>query len=324
MTWSATMSWQDAQEKSKILNRIRRFFESRNVIEVETPLLCKSTITDIHLDPFSTTFSYGPNTHNLPVDLFLQTSPEYCMKRLLASGYDSIYQISKAFRHEPMGRFHNPEFTILEWYQIGYSQHELMQEVEQLLKLILRCDDAIYVTYQNVFIDNTGIDPLDTTISELVNYIEEVGKISDWLLKENKLEVFLQFVLSEIIEPKIGLSTPCFIYDFPIAQASLAKPSDIDPRVSERFECYFKGIELVNGFSELTDFTEQENRFLKDNIERKEMGLEEREIDQRFIAALKSGLPECAGVALGVDRLLMLALKKSSIEEVMTFTVDRA
>lgn len=324
MTWSTTLSWEDAQLKSKILNTIRCFFDFRDVIEVETPLLCKSTVTDVHLEAFSTSFQYPYNTNEQSVDMYLQTSPEYCMKRLLASGYQSIYQISKAFRHEAKGRFHNPEFTILEWYRLSYSQIDLMKEVEELLKLILKCDDAIYFTYQNVFIKHTGIDPLETSTNELIIYITKCGKMSDWLLKESSVDIFLQFILSEIIEPKIGQSSPCFIYDFPISQGSLAKQSSRDSRVAERFECYYKGVELVNGFCELTDHKEQEKRFNSDIDKRKQLGLGERNIDQHFIDALESGLPECSGVALGVDRLLMLALNKYSIEDVITFTVDRA
>ncbi len=321
MTWSPTLSWEDAQKKSKILASIRAFFDTRGVVEVETPVMCRSSVTDIHLDPFITSFDHSPDNVSAR---YLQTSPEYAMKRLLASGYQSIYQLCKAFRNEQKGRYHNPEFTILEWYRVGFSMSELMSEVEQLVKQIIDCKDFTYITYQNLFIDYTGIDPLNTSIGEVVDYISRVEKMSDWLLEESKLDTLLQFILSEVIEPQIGLDVPCFIYNFPITQASLAKKSIDDPRVAERFELYYKGIELVNGFRELTNYEEQKERFENENIERSKLGLMQREIDERFLDSLKSGLPECSGVALGVDRLLMLALNKSTIDEVITFSIDRA
>lgn len=325
MSWSTTLSWKDAQKKAKVLSKIRRFFEERNVIEVETPLLCDSTVTDVHLDPFITSFDYDKRIDtSKPRYKFLQTSPEFCMKRLLASGYQSIYQISKAFRHEAQGRLHNPEFTILEWYRIGFTQRELMEEVSDLLLTIVDCKQPTFITYQDLFLKYTYIDPLDCSIAELLIYIEENGKISDWLLLEKNINTLLQFIISEFIEPVIDHSVPHFIYDFPVAQASLAKISQSNPKVAERFECFYQGLELVNGFSELTDYQEQLERFINDNRERKQYGFKERNIDAKFINALKSGIPECSGVAMGVDRLLMIALNKQDIEEVISFCIDRA
>lgn len=325
MNWQSTLSWEDAKKKAFLLNKIRQFFYKLDVIEVETPLLGLSTVTDVHLEAFKTTFNYFSSSDSLHCDdMYFQTSPEYCMKRLLASGYQSIYQISKAFRHECKGRHHNPEFTILEWYRLGFAQEDLIKEISALLKEILHCNEPTYISYQDLFIDNLDIDPLDTNVEELVAVILHEGKMSDWLSKETDIDILLQFIMSELIEPIIGNSEPIFIYNFPISQASLAKKNKSDGRVAERFECYFKGIELVNGFCELTDPIEQLDRFNNDNNKRKALGLERKAIDHRFINALKSGLPNCSGVALGVDRLLMLALNKSSIDEVITFAVDRA
>ena len=325
MSWSTTLSWKDAQKKAKVLSTIRRFFEARNVIEVETPLLCNSTVTDIHLDPFITFFYHEKETHSKEsTSKYLQTSPEFCMKRLLASGYQSIYQISKAFRNEAQGRFHNPEFTILEWYRVGFTQQELMREVSDLLVTITDCKQPLFITYQDIYLKYTSIDPLNCSITELLTYIEENGKLSDWLVFEKNLNTLLQFILSEFIEPNIDNSVPHFIYDFPAGQASLAKISSYNPKVAERFECYYQGLELVNGFSELTDHKEQLDRFNHDNNERQQSGIEERDIDPKFINALKSGIPECAGVAMGIDRILMVALNKKKIDEVITFCIDRA
>jgi len=325
MSWQATLSWEDAKTKAVILQKIRAFFFGRGVIEVDTPLLCESTVTDVYLEAFKTSFHFSSDTNiNIASDKYLQTSPEYCMKRLLASGYQSIYQLSKAFRHEAKGRYHNPEFTILEWYRLGFSQMDLICEVSDLLKDVLDCDEPNIQTYQDVFIEHVQIDPLNRNIDELHDCIIKANKASDWLLEEDDIDVLLQFIMAEMIEPKIGQSTPFFIYNFPVTQASLAKESHDDPRVAERFECYYKGVELVNGFCELTDANEQEKRFTDDNQKRQSLGLEVKEIDYKFIKALKSGIPACSGVALGVDRLLMLALDKGSIDEVITFTIDRA
>lgn len=325
MNWQPTLSWEDAKKKALILRQIRSFFDARDVIEVETPVLGQSTVTDIHLDAFTTEFTFlntAPKSSSST--LFLQTSPEYCMKRLLASGYQSIYQLSKAFRHEPKGRFHNPEFTLLEWYRLGFKQIDLINEVALLLISVLQCKQPKICSYQALFIEHTGIDPLDTELAELKTYIAHKNKMSDWLDAENNQDTLLQFILSEVIEPVIGINEPIFIMNFPASQASLAKISDADHRVAERFECYFKGIELVNGFCELTDAAEQLKRFEQDNINRKAAGEAIKAIDPLFISALEAGMPQCSGVAMGIDRLLMLALDKRSIDEVITFAVDRA
>lgn len=325
MTWQATLSWEDAKKKSYILHQIRQFFYTRNVIEVETPLLGQSTVTDVHLEAFETHYKYLPSSALDSSDvMYLQTSPEFCMKRLLASGYESIFQISKAFRHENKGRFHNPEFTILEWYRLGFSKEDLIVEVSELLQSVLNCNTPKIISYKDIFIEKLGVDPLESTIKDLKEVIIKANKMSDWLDDEHNIDTLLQFILSEIIEADIGIDEPIFIYNFPISQASLAQQNSLDKRVGDRFECYYKGIELVNGFCELTDPAEQLKRFTKDNLDRVNLGFEEKAIDARFINALKSGLPKCSGVALGLDRLLMLALNKDNIDEVVTFTIDRA
>lgn len=325
MNWQATLSWEDAKRKAAVLKQIREFFYQRDVIEVETPLIGQYSVTDIHLDAFTTHFNYFSDSPSDQSDiLYLQTSPEFCMKRLLACGYQSIYQMSKAFRHECKGRYHNPEFTILEWYRVGFEQEELINEVSDLLMTVLKCNQPAVMSYQKIFLEYIGVDPLDTDTEELKQVIQHSNKLSDWLIEETNIDVLLQFILSELIEPQIGLYEPVFIYNFPITQASLAKQNTIDDRVSDRFECYFKGVELVNGFCELTDATEQIKRFKHDNATRKAQGLSEKEIDYRFIDALKAGIPMCSGVALGIDRLLMIALNKTQIDDVITFTIDRA
>ena len=325
MTWQSTLTWQNAQKRANILQEIRQFFAERNVVEVETPALSQGTVTDVYLDALTCKYNFlADSSSEQSADLFLQTSPEFHMKRLLASGYGCIYQIAKAFRHEESGRYHNPEFTMLEWYRIGFDQFELMSEVAELLQAVLGGDKALFTSYQDIFIETVSVDPLTATFDELVEVLTKHGKAADWLIEMTDADLLLQFIFTEIIEPTIGVNEPRFIYDFPIAQASLAKRSIDDPRVAQRFECYFRGIELVNGFNELTDASEQVARFEQDNAKRKQQGLAVKSIDGNFIAALNHGLPQCSGVALGIDRLVMLALDTQEISEVQSFSIERA
>ncbi|PKH85869.1 elongation factor P--(R)-beta-lysine ligase [Colwellia sp. Bg11-28] len=325
MTWQSTLTWQNAQKRAKILQQIRQFFAERNVVEVETPSLSQGTVTDVYLNALSCKYDFladSPVGHS--TELFLQTSPEFHMKRLLASGYGCIFQIAKAFRHEESGKNHNPEFTMLEWYRIGFDQFDLMSEVADLLQVVLGGDKAIFTSYQDIFLKTVSVDPLTATFDELTEVLNKYGKSADWLVEMNDADLLLQFIFTEIIEPTIGIDAPQFIYDFPIAQASLAKKSIDDPRVAQRFECYFKGIELVNGFNELTDANEQQVRFEEDNAKRAAQGLAVKPIDENFIAALNHGLPQCSGVALGIDRLVMLAVDIKNISEVQSFSIERA
>ena len=325
MTWQTTLTWKNAQKRAQILQQIRQFFAERQVVEVETPALSQGTVTAVYLDAFTCKYNFlADSPADQSADLYLQTSPEFHMKRLLACGYGCIFQIAKAFRHEESGRNHNPEFTMLEWYRIGFDQYDLMQEVAELLQVVLGGDKAVFTSYQDVFIKTVFIDPLTATFDELVGVLNKHSKSADWLVEMNDIDLLLQFIFTEIIEPTIGIDQPQFIYDFPIAQASLAKRSSDDPRVAQRFECYYRGIELVNGFNELTDATEQVIRFEEDNRKRTEQGLAVKPIDVNFIAALSHGLPQCSGVALGIDRLIMLALDCQNINEVVSFGIENA
>jgi lysyl-tRNA synthetase class 2 len=329
MSWNPTLSWELAQQRAGIIHKIRQFFIARKVVEVETPALSRGTVTDVYLEALTCKYNYFEDSlSDKSSDLYLQTSPEFHMKRLLVSGYGSIFQISKAFRHEEFGRHHNPEFTMLEWYRVGFNHFDLMDEVAELLLLILDCSTPNYWTYQNLFIDKVALDPLNTNRDELLELLTLHNKLSDWLVTESENDqnndTLLQFIFSEIIEPTIGSSAPCFVYNFPSSQASLARISVEDSRVAERFECYYKGIELVNGFHELTNADQQLLRFKQDNDTRQVKGLTNRPIDKRFIAALDKGLPDCAGVALGIDRLVMLALGFDDIKKVLSFPISHA
>ncbi len=325
MSWQPTLTWQKAQKRAQILQQIRTFFAERNVVEVETPALSQGTVTDVYLDALSCKYNFlAQSSAEQSVELYLQTSPEFHMKRLLASGYGCIYSIAKAFRHEEAGRYHNPEFTMLEWYRIGFNQQDLMNEVSELLQAVLGGNKPIFISYQEIFMSTVIIDPLTASFNELVAVLEQHNKSADWLVEQKDSDVLLQFIFTEIIEGTIGSDEPCFIYNFPIAQASLAKVSETDERVAERFECYYRGVELVNGFNELTDASEQQKRFEQDNVKRKAQALDQRPIDENFIYALNHGLPQCSGVALGIDRLVMLALDCKHINDVVSFGIEIA
>ncbi|MDC5820248.1 elongation factor P--(R)-beta-lysine ligase [Vibrio europaeus] len=314
--WQPTASIEQLRQRANLLAQIRRFFAERNVLEVDTPAMSHATVTDIHLHTFQTEF-IGPGYAD-GSKLYLMTSPEFHMKRLLAAGSGCIYQINKAFRNEENGRFHNPEFTMLEWYRVGFDHHKLMDEMDALLQVVLECGQAERMTYQQAFIDVLGVCPLEGTMAELKLAAEKLG-LSDIAEPEEDRDTLLQLLFSIGVEGKIGQTAPAFVYDFPASQAALAKINKQDSRVADRFEVYFKGIELANGFHELDDPQEQLKRFEQDNVKRIEMGLSPQPIDHHLIAALKSGLPECAGVALGVDRLIMLAIGCDHIDQVTAF-----
>lgn len=327
MKWQPTASIESLKARANIIKAIRTFFDERNVLEVETPLLSNATVTDVHLDPFITSFEHS-SASSEPINLYLQTSPEFAMKRLLAAGSGPIYQINKSFRNESQGRFHNPEFTMLEWYRPGFDDHQLMDEVADLVLTILPAERVKKVSYQQAFIQQFNIDPLNVSI-ETLKHIALEHHNDAWIKEETDKDTLLQWLFSTQIEPGLGVSNeteavPCFVYDFPASQASLAKLNQTNPNVAHRFELYFKGIELANGFFELQDTKEQRQRFEQDNKKRAESNKPVRQIDENLLAALKSGLPECSGVALGIDRLIMCALQASHINQVISFDTTRA
>lgn len=326
MNWLPNADIQLLKKRATILQTIRAFFIERDLLEVETPSLSQAGVTDQHLFCFKTHF-IGPEISELKpgafgVPLYLQTSPEFHMKRLLSAGSGSIFQISKAFRNEESGRYHNPEFTLLEWYRIDFDHFQLMDEMEQLLKLVLQCGHAKRLTYQQTFIQVLNVDPLSASIDDLKCSGKHLN-LGEVLENEDDVDTVLQLLFCVAIEPVIANESPCFVYNFPASQAALARISPDDCRVAERFEVYFKGIELANGFHELSDSAEQLSRFKKDNRLRKQNNLAEMPIDTRFVESLDN-LPDCAGVALGIDRLIMLATEQKHIDDVISFTIKGA
>ena len=318
--WRPGAPLQNIQQRARILQRIRAFFAEREVLEVETPTLSAAALTDPAIDSFATRFT-GPG-HADGLELYLHTSPEFPMKRLLAAGSGAIFQLCKVFRQGEAGRRHNPEFTLLEWYRPGFDHQRLMDEVEALVAPILGLEGrAERISYRDTFLQHVAIDPLTASIDELRKVATEVAGEID--LGEDR-DAWLDLILSHGVEPNLGQEGLCFLTDYPASQAALARLNPDNPAVAERFELYYKGVELANGFHELGDSGEQRQRFESELAERAAQGQVLYPVDERLLAALQAGFPDCSGVALGVDRLVMLALGAESLEEVIPFTIDRS
>lgn len=318
--WQPSAPLEHLHIRAKILRQIRDFFAARQVLEVETPVLCHTSVTDPYIQSIPALIQTESNSKEQYY--YLQTSPEYAMKRLLAAGSGAIYQITKAFRQGEIGRFHNPEFSMLEWYRPGFDHHQLMNEMDELLQLTLQIKPAIRQSYAALFIEHLNINPLECSTSQLVelakkHHLDIASNITD-------KDTWLQLLMSEIIEPRLSGNHAYFVYDFPSSQAALAKIQPTNPPVASRFEVYVNGIELANGFHELQDAKEQRLRFEKNLAQRHKIGLNTLPIDEYFLAALEHGLPDCAGVALGVDRLVLLASKSERLSECISFDFPRA
>jgi len=317
--WGPTASWEALRRRAALLARIREFFAARGVLEVETPLLAAATVTDLHLDSIRCRLETPGGERRF----YLQTSPEFAMKRLLAAGSGPIFQICKAFRNGEIGRCHNPEFTILEWYRPHFDHHALMDEMDALLETVLGVGAAERVSYGELFERHLGVDPHRDPVFRLERAAARHGLAVDGLAGADR-DSWLQLLASHLIEPRLGDPRPTFVFDYPASQAALARIRGGDPPVAERFEVFVAGVELANGFHELTDAREQRQRFENDLAQRRARGREAVPIDERLLAALHSGMPDCAGVALGVDRLAMLEAGVGSLAEVVAFPIARA
>lgn len=305
--WKPTANRQALKARADLYQQIRFFFAEKKVLEVETPLVGMATASDPYIRSIA-----------VAGDGFLQTSPEYCMKRLLASGSGDIFQICKAFRADESGKKHNREFTLLEWYRQGFDLWELMDEMADLIEQLLGCHHFEHMSYRAVFDRYLGIDPLAADIESLK--FEARQHINVEMPRASK-DDWLNLLMSHLIEPHLGHYAPVFIYDYPPSQASLARISQDESgaEVAERFELYYKGVELANGYHELADAVLQKQRFEQDNELRVKMGLRPVPVDNLLLQALEAGLPDCSGVALGLDRLLMIKLGCDAIDEVLTF-----
>lgn len=312
--WQPSASIENLKKRAALMEGIRLFFKDRGYLEVETPQLSAFGITDVYLSNIKAYFRAKP--------YYLHTSPEYHMKRLLAAGSGPIFQLARVFRDDELGRWHNPEFTMLEWYQLGINHHQLMDEMDAFLQQILKTEAMLRKTYQDVFLDYCGLDPFKASISQFKSLLNNKNLGNVLAPNEEDRDQYLFLIMSHLIEPALAsLKQPVAIYDFPLSQAALAK---VNGDVAERFEIYFRGIELANGFHELTDAKLQKKRFQEDLAKRKALGLDEPAIDNHFLKALEKGLPSCSGVALGIDRLVALALNKASISDILSFDFSRA
>ena len=308
MTWQPTASVKMLQLRAELYQDIRKFFRTRQVLEVETPILSTGSVPEPTIEPLYTHYSDNKT------QLFLQTSPELAMKRLLAAGSGAIFQISKAFRDNEIGRWHNPEFSMLEWYRPKFKQDDLIREIDEFLQILLHCKPAECISYCTLFEQHTSLNPLHASLRELQGYVQGMQDTESL-----ERDTCLQLILAQQIEPKLGENCPTIITDFPASQAALARKKMDNPQLAERFEVYVQGIELANGFYELTDPIEQRQRFEQDLVTRQRLNLPTHPLDEDFLAALKAGLPDCSGVAVGLDRLLMLITGAKHIHEVLAF-----
>lgn len=312
--------------RAELLAQIRAFFAARGVLEVETPALSVAAITDPHLASFKTCYSGPGSQHGRP--LYLHTSPEFAMKRLLAAGSGCIYQIARVFRDGEAGSRHNPEFTLLEWYRVGFDHHRLMDEVAELVGMLLAGRLALAeperFSYRQIFQHHLNLDPHRATVADLAACAETRNISIPTGMPPDDPDPWLDLLLTHCVEPRLGSGRLTFVHDYPASQAALARLRPDDPPVGERFELYINGIELANGFHELGDAVEQRRRFAQENAARRAVGLPIMPMDEHLLAALEFGLPDCAGVALGFDRLVMLATRKTSLAEVLAFPLDRA
>lgn len=321
MNWQPDASIETLRKRADLLAKIRAFFAERDVLEVETPLLAHAGVTDPHLHNVTASLR---NADGKAQTMYLQTSPEYAMKRLLAAGSGCIFQLARVVRNDETGRYHNPEFTMLEWYRVGFNEHQLMDEIDHLLSELLGTPTAKRLSYQQAFVDSIGVNPFaDDGVEKLREWLltRDAG---DWIADEPDADTLMQLAMSHYIEPSFPPDVPTFVYEFPASQAALAALCPDNPQVARRFEVYVGGVELANGFYELRDATLQAARFAEDNKARQSKGLPVAPVDEYLLAALEHGLPECAGVALGIDRLMMVATGARQISDVVAFSTPKA
>ena len=313
--WQPGATLATLRRRAELINLVRQYFARDNILEVETPILSRTASSEVHLQSWQATpGAHGPH-------FFLHTSPELFMKRLLAAGSGDIYQMCKVFRADEKGRQHNPEFTLLEWYRVGFDLRAMCGDVARLLREILGEHLPVEtLSYRQAFLDTTGQDPYTADAAAMQGvFIDRTGQSvqgvgeGDWP----------DLLFSALVQPGLPRDCLVFITHFPAAQASLAKLDPQDAQCALRFEVFYNGIELANGFEELTDPFEQRQRIDAEQARRAASGLPVLPVDVQFLAALAAGLPPCSGVALGVDRLVMLSLGLSHISAVLSFDVTR-
>ncbi len=361
-------SWENLRLRAELLRRLRAFFDARGFLEVQTPVLSADTVVDRHLNPFrveTNPQSLIPNPSPSP-RLWLQTSPEFAMKRLLAAGAGPIYEVARVFRRDEVGPLHNPEFTLIEWYQPGDSLEQGMQLTSELCETLLEkraekrgqapfvrstrrtvtakgacplfsadatadgtwrvpaTNSAERISYRKAFLKYVGVDPDTADACQLAATVRALGIEAPASMSPDDRDGWLDLILVERIQPHLGVERPTLLYDYPASQAALARIRRDNPPVAERFELYVAGIELANGYHELLDPDELRRRNSEVNAQRRAEGKEALPEESRLLKAMEAGLPSATGVALGFDRLAMLAAGAKTIAEVMAFPFDRA
>ncbi len=318
-SWRPGASPSALARRAAMLAGTREFFAKRGVLEVETPILSSAAVSDPQIESLATRVA-GVSGRS-----YLCTSPEYAMKRLLAAGSGDIYQICKVFRDEERGRWHNPEFTLIEWYRLGFDDAALMTEVETLVGGLLApyrpLEPAERLCYSAALQRHAGVDAHSASERDLVESARRHGIVCD---SELDRDAKLDLLMGLVVGPRLGVERPCFICDYPASQAALARLKPGLPPVAARFELYIDGVELANGFHELANAEEQRARFTQDLARRRARGQAEPPLDEHLLAALAAGMPDCAGVALGFDRLVAIALGAPGLADAMAFTIDNA
>ena len=348
VTWRPTATRAMLEQRATLLARARRFFADGGVLEVDTPMVVNAPVSDVNIHsalvdlgaPLSGAAQPAPiGSAEARRPFFLHTSPEYAMKRLLAAGSGDIYQICHVVRGFERGRFHNAEFTLVEWYRLGFTLDDLMNEVDALVRALLGPVASGHaserITYREAFLRELQLDPFTASLGELGQAAKKSGFAgadskgasdvpSAGVATHSHRDELLDFLMGAVVGPRLGANALTFVHGYPATQAALARLDPNDPRAALRFELYCEGVELANGFHELASATEQRARFTHDIAERRRAGLPAFPPDEFLLAALEAGLPECSGVALGFDRTLMLASGAQTIDEVLPFPTERA
>jgi elongation factor P--(R)-beta-lysine ligase len=317
-----TANWTNLRLRADLLRRLRDFFHTRGFLEVETPLLSADTVIDRHLDPFPVRGDGDPT--GADTTYWLQTSPEFAMKRLLAAGAEAIYQVTRAFRQSELGPLHNPEFTIVEWYRPGHDMTRGMRLLSDLCDELLELGPAERISYREAFERYVGINPHTSETGDIRAAAESSGVSIPASIPDDDRDGWLDLLLSERVGPRLGIDRPTIIFDYPASQAALARVRHQNPPLAERFELFVSGVELANGYHELLDPAILRKRNAENNAQRSRDGKPRLPGESRLLAAMESGLPASTGVALGFDRLVMLAAGVKRLDEVIAFPFDRA
>lgn len=323
LVWQPTASVQHVQRRGELLWTIREFFHRRGVLEVQTPILSRDMVIDRHIDPVCLPGASLLLPDFLDSTFYLQTSPEFCMKRLLAAGMSSMYEITSVFRAGERGQYHNPEFTMLEWYVLGAGFQQGVDLLASLIEATLQVESVEQLSYQAAFENTLGCDPLEASLQELEQLAIglQLGVTASWT---DERDEWLNLLFSEGVQPHLGQQRPTIVTHYPATQAALARLCPGDSRTAERYELFIGGVELANGYHELLDAEELECRNQQTLAQRSEDGKPALPLHSRLVEAMRVGLPACSGCALGLDRLLMVAQNATSIDQVLPFPIERA